>query len=229
MSDETVGAPSTEDTQATQTNADSTGTPAGEDFEARYKELQATYTRTSQEAAQQRQIIEALSNPETAQDALSALGYEFDTPQEPEPQYEDPFEAKFAAIERQNAEMQKQLQTFTQQQQQAQQQQERESHLLQEQSRLETEHARQFNEVELEALFRLADTMPDQSGKPQVQQAYDLLYGKFAEAEFNRRLEAKRNAPPAPLTGQPGAPAPDLDTREGRLAYAMSIAQAQDQ
>lgn len=223
MPDEIAGAPSPEDTQPAVTNADSTGTPA-EDWQARYKELQSTYTRTAQEAAEHRQIVEALTNPETAAEALSALGYELPEPEQP--QYEDPYEAQLAELKKQNETFSQQLQQFTQQQQAQQQQAEREAHLLQEQARLEQEHGREFSDVELEALFRLADTAPKE-GKPDVQAAYDLLYGKFAEQEFNRRLEAKRNAPLAPAPGQPGAPAPDLSTREGRLAYAMSLTQAQ--
>lgn len=224
MSDETVGAPSPEDTQPTSPIADSgPGTPAGDDWEARYKELQSTYTRTSQERAQYEQIIQSLSNPETAQEALSALGYEFDTPEEPEPQYADAYEAKLAEIERANQEMQKQLQQFTQQQQQAQLEREREQHFLSEHSRLSQEHKREFSEVELDALFRLADTMPD-NGKPNVQAAYDLLYGKLADY-----IRSNPAAPPTPMPGQPGAPAPDLSTSEGRLAHALSLVEAQQQ
>lgn len=224
MSDETVGAPSPEDTQPTSPVADSTGTPAGEDWESRYKELQSTFTRTSQEKAQYEQIVQALSNPETATEALSALGYQFDTPEEPQPQYADPYEAKLAEIERQNQEMQKQLQQFAQQQQQAQVEREREQHFLTEQARLEQQHGRQFSDVEIDTLFRLADTMPD-NGKPNVQAAYDLLYTKLAD-HLRTSVPA---APPAPLPGQPGAPAPDLTTQEGRLAHALSLAEAQQQ
>lgn len=228
MPDE-ITAPEPSDTPDAVQTADPTGTPAGGDWESRYKELQATYTRASQEAAQHRQIIESLTDPEKAPEVFAQLGYEFATPDqepEPEPQYDDPYEAQLAELKNLTAKQQEQLSQLLNQQQQAQQQSERESHLLQSQAALEQELGRSLGEQELEAIFRLADTMPDSSGKPQVKAAYEFL-DKLAAQEFDRRLDAKRNAPRPPAGGQPGAPSPDLSTRKGRLEQAMSLMETQ--
>jgi hypothetical protein len=227
MPDETQTPVPETDTSGAALTADPTGTPAGEDYEARYKELQATFTRTSQEAAQYRQVIESLSDPERAPEALSALGYEVAQPEPTPPQqYDDPYLQEIASLKQVVEPLKEQLATLTQQQQQSQQQSERERYLLEQQAALESDLGNQLDERQLEAVFRLADTMPDEQGRPQVKAAYELL-DKLAEQDFERRLQAKRNAPAAPLPGQPGAPSPDLSTREGRLAHAISLVEAQ--
>lgn len=223
MPDETT-APVTTDTPDTQNTADSgQGTPAlTENWEERYKSLQAEFTRTSQERAQLNELVQSFSDPEKASEAFSALGYEIIPPeveQEPVEQFQDPVIAELAALKKQNEELSKQFGDLTAAQQKAQQEAAREAHFLQAQAALEQEHGRTFDEKELGVLFRLADTMPDDKGMPQVNEAFKLLESVF-EADFENRVKAKREAAQAPPAGQPGAPQPDLSTPEGRLAYA---------
>lgn len=204
------------------TDADSQpGTPAaGEDYEARYKELQATYTRTAQEAAQHRQIIESLSDPERAPEVLSALGFEIQQEDTPDPpQYDNPYDAEIATLKQQLAEQGKTLSEMTQAQQAAAQRAAEQTYFEQEFESLASEAGRDLTQAEANHIVAFAKANPDANGRPDVKAGWASLKSLY-DQNFNATVEAKKKAPKAP-SGQPGAAVPDLSTREGRLHAAQ--------
>src|SRR5436309_1979379 len=83
------------------------GQTADTDWEARYKDLQSEYTRTTQENAQLGELFAALQDPEQQAQVLEHLGLELadqeDTPPDPEGfesgEYVDPVEQRLGQLE----------------------------------------------------------------------------------------------------------------------------------
>lgn len=211
-------APTETDTPAP--DADSQpGTPAQENYEQRYKDLQAEFTRASQENSQLREFVNSFSDPEKAAEALSALGYEIEG-DEPEPvEYDNPYEAELAQVKAQLAEQGQKLSEMTQAQQQAAQQAAEQAYFEQQFESLGDEAGRQLSQQEVNHIVAFARANPDNEGRPDVKAGWESLKTLY-DANFDATVKAKKNAPKAP-SGQPGAAVPDLTTRSGRLHAAM--------
>lgn len=181
------------------------------DYAKRYNDLRPEFDRTKQELAQYRQIIEALSDPERAPEALSALGYEYeqDTPEE-EPQYEDPTEA-----------LRSELNQIKSRLEQKEQEEAKQADLAQQLEDLAKEVGSDFDQDEVQLLVDLAERMPDNRGRPQVKAAFERLTG-YEEKKKQSWVKTKRSRQ-APQ-GQPGVPVPDTSTEAGRIdAMAAAI------
>jgi hypothetical protein len=229
MSDEPTTAPETTDTPSPEADSQP-GTPAiPEGFiEAdRYKHLQADYTRSQQENAEYRQFVEALQDPETGREALSALDW-LELAEPEQPSYDNPYEAELATLKAQLEQQGQQLSQMTQAQQQAAQRAAEQSYFEHEFEGLQDAVGRQLGQQEVNHIIAYAKANPDDQGRPDVKAGWDSLKGLY-ESNFNETVEAKKRAPKAPA-GQPGAAVPDLTTREGRLhAAAEKLAALQDQ
>lgn len=175
------------------------------DWAKRYNDLRPEFDRTSQELAQYRQLIEALSDPDRAPEALSALGYEFeqDTPEEEPQTYEDPTEA-----------LRKELEQIKEQLTAEKAEQSRQQYLAESLEKLASEVGKDFDQDEVQLLVDLAERMPDAKGRPQVKAAFERLTGY--EEKIKKSYPQTKQAP-KPGSGQPGAPSLDTSTEQGRI------------
>lgn len=223
--------PSEEATPATPEQPQETGQV---DWEQRYKDLQATYTQTSQEAAQLRQAQEqaqavqamhsALQDPTTQDQAYQALvqqlgedgarewleenGYEVDEEDEGPPR--DPRVDRLLAEREQERAMQEGAQIIGQMQQQL-------DGLASGQNVNLRDSAKNF-------ILNYAVQQWDGEGEVPVEAAFKA-YLEDREATIKDYRETKRNQPSPPAKGAVGTESTSPGSRENRLAMANAIAE----
>lgn len=206
MTDE-VQAPSSEDTAPAPTGQPDT------DWQERYANLQPEYTRATQRLSQ---IDENLRDPDRLREFLaSEYGYEFEESEQDtyDDEYVDPvdqLQARLDALEnerqqeraelerleridRENAEVSRAIDTIADKE---------DVELLEEDKNL---------------LGNLALLMRDDKGKPNVEAAYEQLYGGFLNRHKQSWVGTKKT--PKVRSGAPAAQSIDLDNRETRRAY----------
>ena len=185
------------------TDADISAVPENADREwlaQRYQDMQADYTRKTQEIAETRreaaamaEIIEAASDPghPDHQNALDVLGLEVDAPELEEDDMspystEDQLMAKVERLEAERA-----------MEQQAAEQaaiEEYEDDLIAEQiSSLQQQEGREFDDAELRILYNEALSNPDERGLPNVGYAYELLKDAYTNRQKDW-VSSKRTA-----------------------------------
>lgn len=206
-----------------------------EPLQQRYKQMQADYTRKTQQLAQQRreleqqyQLIEALQSddPELQAQALEALGLEFaDDPDPFDPGLEeepDPIEEVMSEVEALKAEREAERAR-----------QQAEQHLRQISEHMERQFAeiqkrdgRQLSEKEKVAVSVLAGFVIDpdpETGLPDLNAAHEWLTGLRDEWQKGY-VESKQAARPA-SSGQPGSPSFNFDDENERINRIAAVVQ----
>lgn len=201
-----------------------------ENWEQRFKDTQAEFTRSQQELSRLRklgdydtlqsqvQLANALQS-EDEQERQAALEY-LGIPQQPEG-LTDPYED---LAKRQQA-MEDYL---TQQHEQTQQTQEQEADFNEFETQLaglESKEGRELSDEEVRAIFALSNNNRE-NGKHSVESAYKLLNG-IAESSVDRIRQSKRAVKPP--QGQPGAEEIDVMDRKARQAYMLSRVEAEQE
>lgn len=182
-------------------------------YEAAYKRLQGDYTRKTQSISQERQeaeraqqVLQALSNPETAPDVLRALGYELEA---------EEAEESFAGPEDQIAQLKGEIDQLRQERQQETQTAAEENELIEQIEGLEQQAGREFTDKEIRLL----------SGRENAPQALHNLLEEIVSERQKAFVESKK-APRAATPGTPASKAADLSTEQGRLAAMQAAAEA---
>lgn len=196
-------------------------TPEGQglDYERQYNELRPQFTRTTQELAAERaraseyeSLFDAIhdSDPEVRQAALDALGLELDagpqaTPGPNQDEFVDPLEQQLAAQQERIDALEAQRELEAQKAEQAEIEALRDDYIGEaigfiEDSQRQTNADFKFTKVEEETLGNLAIAMENEEGIPDVQGAYNLLYGDegFLETNRGRWIGSKAGAAQAP-------------------------------
>lgn len=209
----------------------------GFDFEQGYNELRPKFTQTAQELAEARErasqyeaLFEVLQDPESpeAQEILAELGYEMDIGDD-EPATYEPDTDEWADPLEQEVKQLKELADFIMAEREQEAQSAQEAELL----GLRDEYiddaiayinaqpdTPDLNADEQEILGNLAIAMADEEGVPDVQGAYNRLYGEEGLLETNRErwISTKNGALPAPL-GHSGSSEKRPTNRRERVAY----------
>jgi len=191
------------------------------DFERQYNELRPEYTRVTQELSGYRdavgeyeQLFEALHDPdpEVQAEAMTRLGLELDTGSQEEPvdEYADPLEKELQEIRGYVEELRSARELETVQQETEQINGLRDEFigdvigLIEDNMKPTYGDDFTFSEREEVALANLAISMADEQGVPDVEGAYNLLYGDEGVLETNRSrwIASKTGAftPPAGTT-----------------------------
>jgi hypothetical protein len=192
------------------------------DYRKRFEDLQPELTRAQQANAEFRQLFEGLRDRDP--EALEVLGWDQEEQQQPgieDDEFADPDEQLRAEL----AEIREQL-GARDQQEQVNQEEEATTHFMDE----------QFDQVEKELGFELSDEAlgfivghavenPGDDGFPDVPGA-TREFLKVAKAEYQRYMEAKRNAPKAPV-GEPGEEDIDLSDDDSRVKRAVQLMEAE--
>ena len=189
------------------------------DWESRYTNLQSDHTRASQEAAEYRQVVEALRSDDPAQraQAAEALGLEFD---EPEPEPLDDVEE----LRRELQEIKEWKTQETQAKQTAAQRQTEIDYMDTQFDALEKSEQRDLTDREVEMVAKLAQQTRDSEGRPDVQAAY-----KFALAyvdEFAPKRVASKKAAQV-QAGRAGTKEYDRRNPEERAQRMAAVMDAQ--
>lgn len=217
-----------------------TGTPAdgdkGFDYQRGYEQLRPEFTRATQELAQHRErlsefedLFEALHDPdpEVQKAAFDALGLDLapeggsqGTQQDDE--FVDPLEQQLTDALGRLEQLESAREAEATAAEQAEMEEARDEYIGEALTFIE-QNARQgtrFSEQEEIALGNLAIAMTDEQGVPDVQGAYNMLYGQEGVLELNRQrwIETKTGAPQAPLGSTiPADQKPQ--TRADRIRY----------
>lgn len=206
MADEVQGTPDNSDSQDT-------------DWQKRYNDLQSTFTKTSQEAAELRQYRENVENlqsddPELAAQAAEALGLTF--VQEDSSTSSDPIEAVAQRLER----IENWLGSQNEQEALEQLQQEDSEYMDKALEGLETQLGRELDREEVELLVGNALVNRTEEGHPGIEQAIKL-YTDIDKRRQQNWSKSKRVSTPS--DGQEGEPLPDLN--EGHSARVQAMVQ----
>lgn len=185
-----------------------------------YKQMQAAFTKKTQSVAEERkqyeqalEFVRALQDPETAGEALAALGYDFDSEDEVPQEELDPA-----------AQMYEEWQAFKEQQ--AQQQQIQELDALESQINAEiveaTKHLGDLSEKQHEWVFdRLLAIPPKDDGSPDIEQAVKD-FEEMLEWAQERYKASKRDAAQAPA-GSAGQEKVDLSDERARVSRLAAL------
>jgi DNA gyrase/topoisomerase IV subunit A len=204
-------------------------TPAEEaepavDYEKRYTDLRPEYDRNQQRLSEYEQFIGHLRDPETQAEALQALGLQLEEDEEPEDdEYDDPEERLEAELEG--------VKEYLAEQQQAQQfaeHQEREVDYVDDAiTELEDEESIELSDKEFGVVVRLADTMRDENGWPDVRAAWEAL-GGISEAQRKRYVESKKANKPS-ANGTAGTEKIDMADEDERVKAFANVMEAEAQ
>lgn len=209
-----------QDTSATDTpTGDVTEQPTIPDGyvpEERYKEAQSWGTKASQEAAQYRQLVEALhdEDPDTRAYAAQVLGIELAPAQE----YLDDEGDPTAELRRELEDLKQwreQTQTAAQQEQTTQRDVQVIGTGLQS---LAEKIGRDLTEEEIQLLGDAAWANRDDQGLPNINKVIELYTGVRTHDQ-KTWAKAKRQAPFVSSSGQAATQAPDLDDPQQRVAW----------
>lgn len=213
---------------------DAPGNDAGQgfNFEQGYQALRPEYTRVTQELGQTRDRLSEFekvfadlhdSDPEVQAAAMEALGLELDTgpaSAHEDDDFVDPLEREVQQL-RQTVERLSngwELEAQTREQQQLESM--RDDFIGEAIGIIEGSVNVKFTEREESVLGNLAIAMADENGVPDVQAAYNILYGDESFLEDNRQrwIDSKSGAAVPPLgTSIPADKKPQ--TRADRIAY----------
>lgn len=228
MSDQTP-TPDLEQVQDTSAVSDTITEPQNEqsnqtNWEDRYKEAQAWGTKSSQEAAQYRQLIEALQSddPDTRSYAAQVLGLQLAQQQQ---HTDDEFEDDpLAEINQRINEIdQWRQQTMSQAQQQATEQRDVEV-IGNGLGQLSEQLGRKLTDKEVQLLGDAAWANRDEQGLPNISQVIELFTGIRTEDQRSW-AQGKRQAPFVSSSGQEATHAPDLsDDRQRQAWMAQQLA-----
>jgi hypothetical protein len=212
--------PNPDETQDTSVNTDA---PAGDvteqtdgtNWQERYEHLQPEFTRATQEAAQYRQLVEALTSEDqdTRAYAAQALGLELAPPQNTDDGFEDP-----------NADLRRKIEEFDQwrqatmsQAQQAQAQERDVAVIGGGIGRLQEQLGRELTEQEVQLIGDAAWANRDDKGLPNIDQVIELYTG--IRTHDQKTWAKTKNAPFVSSSGQAATQAPNLDDDQQRQQW----------
>jgi hypothetical protein len=178
------------------------------DFEQGYNQLRPEYTRTTQELSQAQQrlsdydaFMEALSDPDTQAEALASLGFEMETGAAPEDDFADPLEQEVQYLRAAVDELRqgRELEAATQEEQETLDM--RDNFIGQFLDYIEETEKMKFDDHDEEVLGNLAIAMSGEDGVPDVQGAFNALYGEQGLLERQRKqwIDSKTGAYTAPM------------------------------
>lgn len=203
------------------------------DAQRAYDELRPVYTQATQRLSEYEQLFEALQDPESQAEALARLGFEMDTGPEdvgtaaPEAEWEDPLERKVQELEAQLQGVTSERELEARQAQEQELVEARDEYIDDAITHIGTATKVKFTEREQEVLGNLAIAMTDEDGVPDVQGAYNALYGEESVLEANRQrwIDSKTGAIQAPRGASVSAETRPTSRRE-RIAYVDERAAA---
>ncbi len=182
--------PETEDTPPADSSEEGTPAPnegenSDEDFETRYKDVQAAYTQSQQELADKTELTDALrsDDPELRNWALEQLGYEVPSEEEGD-DGELTDDDRITALEEAGADRE-------QTQRDDELQKAEINYIDREFDKLEKAEGRQFSDSQLNTVARLSLSMRDKDGLPDVKAAHKALQDA-TEEEYKRRVDSKK-------------------------------------
>lgn len=210
-------------------------------FEEGYNQLRPEYTRTTQQLSETQQrlseyedFLAAISDPETQAEALASLGFEMETGAAPvEDELSDPLEAEVQYLRTvvEDLKQGRELEAATQEEQQLLEL--RDDFIGEALGFIEQQASVKFDAKDEEVLGNLAIAMTDDDGVPDVQGAYNALYGGegLLERQRSQWIDSKMGAYTAPLgTSIPADKRPT--TRAERVDYLdrrlTALSQMQD-
>lgn len=211
MSDEPT--PDLQDTPAPESAPDTGHAPTDEqiiNWEQRYNDLRPKFDQTAQEAAQYRQLVEQLTDPDTQGQALAALGLEIED--EDTGEYEDPT----GELQSRLAQLEAQLSERTQAEQQAAEQEALADYVESEIGRIEKDLGDQFDEKEINFIVSRAANTPDHNGYPDVAAAVNDLQEVYKQQQQKWMQSKRADRIPG---GQSAKQAIDLNNEAERAAY----------
>lgn len=217
------------------------GTPAEEqqvDWEQRYKDLQSTYTKTSQEAAQLREqqqaiqaeqgMVQALQNPEQQAEAWQYLveqlgaeearqwaeahGFEVEDEGPDDTEVRDPRVDQLLS-EREQEKQDAQIKQVEQQMESA----------LDEELKAKGITPEDFGPELRELILDAAVMRPGEDGLPDVKGVF-AQWAAAQDAAIKAYRASKRDQPTPPVPGSSGTPNPSLNDKNDRLALANQVA-----
>lgn len=198
-------------------DATTAGAPAdsgqGFDYQRSYDALLPEFTRKSQALSEYEQVFAALRDPDpdVQAQAMQYLGLELaaDTgepiPASGEEEWVDPLEQKYEELSSTISTLQEQLELERAQQDEEELEQMKNEYIGEAISYIEDSTNRKFSVKAETALGNLALSMSDEQGLPDVQGAYQLLYGdedSVLESERSRWIESKTGAGAPPSINQ---------------------------
>ena len=195
------------------------------DWEQRYKDLQSTYTKTSQEAAELRQYQELVSaiqsdDPEAKAQALDQLGLAYAD----DGQSDDPNSALLQRLER----LETQIGSKDEAEQMERLQEQDADYMDTALEGYETQLGRELTKDEVELLVGNALINRTDDGNPGIEAAIKL-YDQIDKSAQSRWSSSKRVTTPS--EGQEGTPKEDLDeshsARVARMMQKMQLNQSQ--
>lgn len=198
------------------------------DWERRYKDLQAEYTRTSQEHTQAKALLDALQSDDadTRLRAARQLGYEFADEADDDTQQHDDDDEPYLTREEWQSYQAAQREQANEAAEQA-----RQAEWL--------ARAEQHVEASLDAIDGLDKSdrdwivgramalAPTPEGMPDIQAAHKE-FAAWEQQRMKKWAASKKAHYFSPVGGE-GTQQPDLDTHEGRVQYALGRLAAEQQ
>jgi len=185
-----------------------------------YQELRPRWTQDTQRLSEYEQLFSALQDPETQADALSALGFEMETGAQPGEskdadlsEWDDPLEREIQELKGTVNELRSQRELEASQREEQELIELRDDYLSEAITHIENGLKEQnpnfkgFDTKDEVTLGNLAIAMEREDGVPDVEGAYNALYGKdsVVERAFANRVAKRQGVPQAP--GGQSAPA----------------------
>lgn len=216
---------------------ESTGTPGdgqGQEFDYRqgYDQLRPKFTQTTQELSQAQaslteyeDLFEALHDPDRQAEALAVLGFEPAAEGAPQgadadlDEFVDPLEAEIKELRGTVDELRSQREQEAEQNEREELLGMRDDYIGQAISFIEEQTGRKFSEKQERVLGNLAIANETDDGVPDVQTAYNLLYGEDGVVELERSnwIDTKTGAFAAP--GGRSAELKKPETASERASY----------
>lgn len=180
----------------------------GFNFEESYNQLRPEYTRATQKLSVVEQrlseyesFMEAISDPETQREALASLGFEMETGAEPAAdEFTDPLEAEVERLRSVVDELQQGRELEAATREERANLELRDDFIGSALSYIEEQTHTKFDAKDEEVLGNLAIAMTGDDGVPDVQGAYNVLYGEEGLLERQRAqwIDSKVGAYSAP-------------------------------
>lgn len=207
------------------------------DFEQGYNQLRPEYTRTTQQLSEAQQrlsdydaFLQALSDPETQAEALASIGFEMETGAPQDEEFTDPLEAEVQNLRSVVEELRQGRELEAASREEEDLLDVRDNYIGEYLTYIEGESQMKFNDRDEEVLGNLAIAMADENGVPDVQGAFDTLYGDegLLERQRSQWIDSKLGAYTAPMgTSIPADKRPT--TRAERVDFVDRRLQALDQ
>lgn len=192
-------------------------------FGAKYKGLQADYTRKTQAMAEERKqmatVIEAIRDPEhpSHEAVLSELGLTPETIEDDTYEDEEPdLQSRIDQLEAKIAERDQMTQAEAAERAALE-------HMAEQIELAQQASGREFDETELDFIAARAEANPDESGMPDVRGAIEALEGIYRKRQQD--WAGSKSAPRTPGNGPTGQREVDLSNRDARLEYSAEVAE----